>query len=213
LSKSPLLTVEQLTFERDDCNVFQPANFSVEAGDIVQIEGANGAGKTTLMRLMTSALQPSAGSVRYRGRCISACRYEYLADILYIGHQPGVKLTLSAEENLRWMSPATTSAAEITQALDLVGLRGFTDVPCYSLSAGQHRRVALARLSTSKAKIWYLDEPFTSIDRQGVLALQQQLEAHLQQGGAVVLSTHQNLPIDGLRKYNVQPNSHLGAPE
>ncbi|MGB2155155.1 MAG: cytochrome c biogenesis heme-transporting ATPase CcmA, partial [Porticoccaceae bacterium] len=198
------------TFERDDCNVFQPANFSVEAGDIVQIEGANGAGKTTLMRLMTGALQPSAGSVRYRGRCIADCRYEYLANILYIGHQPGVKLTLSAEENLRWTSPATTSTAEISQALELVGLRGFTDVPCYSLSAGQHRRVALARLSTSKAKIWYLDEPFTSIDREGVQALQQQLEAHLQRGGAVVLSTHQNLPIDGLRKYNVKPNGHQG---
>jgi len=93
-----------------------------------------------------------------------------------------------------------------------VGLRGYTDVPCYSLSAGQHRRVALARLSTSKAAIWYLDEPFTSIDKQGVLNLQHQLEAHLQRGGAVVLSTHQNLPIDGLRTYVVEPHSDIGLP-
>ena len=212
MSTPPLLTVEQLAFERDDCNVFKPANFVVDAGDIVQIEGANGAGKTTLMRLMTSALQPTSGAVLYRGRPISDCRYEYLDNILYIGHQSGVKMTLSAEENLRWMSPASTSAVEITQALDAVGLRGFADVPCYSLSAGQHRRVALARLHTSKAVIWYLDEHFTSIDKQGVLALQQQLESHLRQGGAVVLSTHQNLPIDGLRKYSVEPHGDLAVP-
>lgn len=175
----------------------------------MQLEGANGAGKTTLMRLMTSALQPTSGRVLYRGCPISDCRYEYLDNILYIGHQSGVKMTLSAEENLRWMSPATASAAEIGQALDRVGLRGFSDVPCYSLSAGQHRRVALARLAVSRAAIWYLDEPFTSIDKQGVLALQQQLQTHLQQGGSVVLSTHQNLPIAGLRKYSVKPHSDL----
>jgi len=212
LSTSPLITVEQLAFERDDCHVFKPANFSVAAGDIVQLEGANGAGKTTLMRLMTSALQPTSGKVLYLGRPVQDCRYEYLDNILYIGHQSGVKMTLSAEENLRWMSPASTSAAEIALALDAVGLRGYTDVPCYSLSAGQHRRVALARLSISKAAIWYLDEPFTSIDKQGVLNLQHQLEAHLQGGGAVILSTHQNLPIDGLRTYVVEPHSDIGLP-
>lgn len=211
MSTPPLITVEQLAFERDDCNVFKPASFNVEAGDIVQLEGANGAGKTTLMRLMTSALQPTSGAVLYKGRPINDCRYEYLDSILYIGHQSGVKMTLSAEENLRWMSPASVSSAEITQALDAVGLRGFADMPCYSLSAGQHRRVALARLHTSKAAVWYLDEPFTSIDKQGALALQQQLEIHVQQGGAVVLTTHQNLPLDGLRKYIVESHIDLGV--
>ena len=101
----------------------------------MQLEGANGAGKTTLMRLMTSALQPTSGKVLYLGRPVQDCRYEYLDNILYIGHQSGVKMILSAEENLRWMSPASTSAAEIALALDAVGLRGYTDVPCYSLSS------------------------------------------------------------------------------
>ena len=82
----------------------------------MQLEGANGAGKTTLMRLMTSALQPTSGKVLYLGRPVQDCRYEYLDNILYIGHQSGVKMTLSAEENLRWMSPASTSAAEIAQS-------------------------------------------------------------------------------------------------
>jgi heme exporter protein A len=210
LSTAPLLTVEQLSYERDDCNVFKPVNLAVEAGDILQIEGANGAGKTTLMRLMTSALQPTAGSILYQGRSIAQCRYEYLADILYIGHQSGVKMALSAEENLRWMSPASTSANQIAEALVTVGLGGYADVPCYSLSAGQHRRVALARLTTSRAKIWFLDEPFTSIDKQGVAALQNQLQNHLAQGGAILLSTHQNLAIDGLRTYSVEPHADRG---
>ncbi|MDB2534092.1 cytochrome c biogenesis heme-transporting ATPase CcmA [Porticoccaceae bacterium] len=207
MPKTPLLSVDRLFFERDDCNIFEPASFNVEAGDIVQIEGPNGAGKTTLIRLLTSALQPTSGSILFSGEDITDCHYEYLASILYIGHQPAVKMTLSAEENLRWMSPATTSASEIGAALAEVGLRGYEDVPCYSLSAGQHRRVALARLFTTEAKIWYLDEPFTAIDKQGVDILQARMGSHLAAGGCILLSTHQDLAMDKVRKYSIEPHS------
>ena len=211
LPTESLLTVDELAYERDDCNVFNPINLVVEAGDILQIEGANGAGKTTLMRLLTSALQQTSGSIAYQGQSIAQCRYEYLADILYIGHQSGTKMGLSPAENLCWMSPASTSKAEITHALENLGLAGYTDVPCYSLSAGQHRRVALARLATSQAKIWYLDEPFTAIDKEGVKAIEKQLQNHAEQGGAVVLSTHQDLALDTVRKYSIEAHTDRGG--
>jgi heme exporter protein A len=208
VSQALLLSVENLAFERDDSCLFSGVNFSVDPGDVLQIEGANGSGKTTLLRLLTGSLQSSAGNITYLGQALSACRYDYLSDILYIGHQPAVKLNLSAEENLRWMVATSTQSNDIsvTDALTRVGLAGYSDIPCYALSAGQHRRVALARLLISEARLWYLDEPFTSIDKQGVAFLQSCLQQHAARGGAVILSTHQDLALIGLRKYKLLPH-------
>ena len=209
MSQALLLSVENLAFERDDSCLFSGVNFSVDPGDVLQIEGANGSGKTTLLRLLTGSLQPSAGDIRYLGQALSACRYDYFSDMLYIGHQPAVKLNLSAEENLRWMvaTSAQSNNISITDALTQVGLAGYSDIPCYALSAGQHRRVALARLLISQARLWYLDEPFTSIDKQGVAFLQSCLQQHVADGGAVILSTHQDLALTGLRKYKLKPHA------
>ena len=205
MSQAPLLSVENLAFDRDDSCLFSGVNFSVAGGDLLQIEGANGSGKTTLLRLLTGSLQPSAGDIFYLGQSLSKCRYGYLSDMLYIGHQPAVKLNLSAEENLRWMvaSSAQSNSLSVKDALTQVGLAGYTDMPCYALSAGQHRRVALARLLISEARLWYLDEPFTSIDKQGVIFLQSCLQQHVAKGGVVILSTHQDLALTGLRKYKL----------
>lgn len=211
LAQSPLLKVENLAFERDDSCLLEKVNLILNPGEILQIEGANGSGKTTLLRLLTTALQPSAGSILYNGEVLSKCRYQYLSDMLYIGHQPAVKLTLTAEENLRWMvnaasgenSTAKANQLGIQDALNAVGLSGYTDIPCYALSAGQHRRVALARLMISEAALWYLDEPFTAIDKQGVSFLESRLQEHLNQGGAVVLTSHQDLTLNNLRKYSL----------
>jgi heme exporter protein A len=209
LPNTPLLTVERLLFERDDCNVFEQIDLEVGRGEIVQIEGPNGSGKTTLMRLLTTALQPTSGNIRYAGQAIDLCRYEYLSDILYVGHQPGVKMTLTAEENLRWMAADCSNSAQ--DALAAVGLAGYADIPCYNLSAGQHRRVALARLLMTNAKLWYLDEPFTAIDKQGVSFLESCMRDHIRRGGAVVLSTHQDLTIDGVRKNSIVPHADQGG--
>lgn len=205
MSQSPLLKVENLAFERDDSAVLENINLSLNRGEVLQIEGANGSGKTTLLRLLTTALQPSAGSILYKGEASSKCRYQYLSDMLYIGHQPAVKLALTAEENLRWMvnSAVKTNSLTIADALDGVGLSGYSDIPCYALSAGQHRRVALARLLISEAALWYLDEPFTAIDKQGVSFLEARLQEHLNRGGAVVLTSHQDLTLKNLRNYSL----------
>ena len=114
-------------------------------------------------------------------------------------------MTLTAEENLLWMSPTACSGNDIRAALAEVGLRSYEDVPCYSLSAGQHRRVALARLLVSAATIWYLDEPFTAIDKQGVAILQALMRNHVDAGGCLLLSTHQDLALDRVRRYCVEP--------
>ena len=201
MPNTPLLTVERLHFERDDCNVFEQIDLKVNAGEIVQIDGPNGSGKTTLLRLLTTALKPTSGIIKYGGHAIEQCRYQYLSNILYLGHQPAVKITLSASENLRWMTAESSACAE--HALAAVGLSGYGDVPCYNLSAGQHRRVGLARLLMTDALLWFLDEPFTAIDKQGVSFLENCMRDHVQRGGAVVLSTHQDLALDSVRTYRV----------
>ena len=213
MSQAPLLSVENLAFERDDSCLFSAVDFTLDSGDVLQIEGANGSGKTTLLRLLTGSLQPSVGEISYLGQALSECRYNYLSDMLYIGHQPAVKLNLSAEENLRWMvaTAAQSNDLSIKDALTQVGLAGYSDIPCYALSAGQHRRVALARLLISQARLWYLDEPFTSIDRQGVAFLQSCLQQHVAEGGGVILSTHQDLALNGLRKYKLLPHIEQGV--
>jgi heme exporter protein A len=213
VSQAPLLSVENLAFERDDSCLFSAVDFTLDSGDVLQIEGANGSGKTTLLRLLTGSLQPSVGEISYLGQALSECRYNYLSDMLYIGHQPAVKLNLSAEENLRWMvaTAAQSNDLSIKDALTQVGLAGYSDIPCYALSAGQHRRVALARLLISQARLWYLDEPFTSIDRQGVAFLQSCLQQHVAEGGGVILSTHQDLALNGLRKYKLLPHIEQGV--
>jgi heme exporter protein A len=121
-----------------------------------------------------------------------------LAPLLYLGHQPAVKALLTPRENLAWhvSGEEDLSDEHIMQALDHVGLYGYENVPSHALSAGQHRRVNLARLYLSQRPLWLLDEPFTAIDKGGVAQLEQQLVAHAQRGGTVLITSHQSLQVD-----------------
>lgn len=192
---SPFLEAVALSCERDWRLLFERLDLQVAKGQMLQIAGPNGSGKTSLLRLLSGLMQPTAGEVRLQGRNLESQRDELARNLLWIGHASGIKGLLTPEENLTWLcalhQPANRDA--IWQALEAVGLRGFEDVPCHTLSAGQQRRVGLARLYLSPPPLWILDEPFTALDKHGVAQLERHLAAHCEQGGMVVLTTHHSL--------------------
>lgn len=202
-STNELLRAESLFCERDERVLFEGLNFSINAGEIIQVEGPNGSGKTTLLRILSSLSGAYEGQIYWKGEPINASRIDYLSNLLYLGHKPGVKAILSPVENLRALMSVRqqVSDEQIHQALEKVGLYGYEDVPCHNLSAGQHRRVALARLYLSTDALWILDEAFTAIDKKGVKELEQLLQQRAQNGGAVLLTTHHELQLDsGFKK-------------
>lgn len=197
-----------MSCERDDAPLFAPLSLAINSGDIVQIEGANGIGKTSLLRCIGGLSTRFVGEMRWCGESLQRCRSEFAAHSIYLGHATGIKAMLSPRENLHWWIGlrGTATRDDIDAALAKVGLIGYENSPCYQLSAGQQRRVGLARLFLQSASLWILDEPFTAIDRQGVAELEQWLVAQADTGGAVLLTTHQPLTLPrALRKIKLQP--------
>lgn len=191
----PFLEAVELSCERDWRLLFERLDLRIAKGEMLQIAGPNGSGKTSLLRLLSGLMQPTSGRVLLQGQALESQRGELARNLLWIGHAAGIKGLLTAEENLAWLCALHQPASrdEIWQALAEVGLRGFEDVPCHTLSAGQQRRVGLARLYLSAPPLWILDEPFTALDKHGVAQLEQHLSAHCEQGGLVVLTTHHSL--------------------
>ena len=190
-----LLSAESLFCERDDRILFEGLDLTLNTGEILQIEGRNGSGKTTLLRILSGLSSHFEGELFWQGEVMGEVQEAYLADLVYIGHLPGVSDQLTTEENLRWHCALHPSLdiEKIDYAIAQVGLRGFEDLPAYQLSAGQKRRIALARLYMSNARLWILDEPFTAIDKVGVAAKEALMLKHLSRGGSVILTTHQDM--------------------
>ncbi|MDN0109083.1 cytochrome c biogenesis heme-transporting ATPase CcmA [Yersinia mollaretii] len=194
-----MLEAKDLTCIRDERRLFQRLSFCISAGEIVQVEGQNGAGKTSLLRILAGLADADEGQVSWQGENIRRDRARYHQDLLYLGHQPGIKSVLTPFENLAFYQSVfqKVDSAAIWQALALVGLVGYEDLPVSQLSAGQQRRVALARLWLSQSPLWILDEPLTAIDKQGVGTLLALFVEHAAKGGMVLLTTHQDLDAVG----------------
>ncbi|MBB3190761.1 cytochrome c biogenesis heme-transporting ATPase CcmA [Halomonas cerina] len=190
------LQARKLACERDDRWLFRGLDLDIRAGEIVRVEGPNGSGKTTLLKILSGQLADYHGELFWNEAPMRRSRKAFLANLLYLGHSPGVKAALTPLENLAWyqaLAGEPDDAAARLEALASVGLVGFEEVPAGQLSAGQQRRVALARLTLIPRPLWVLDEPFTAIDRDGVVALEARLSAHARQGGCVLVTTHHAL--------------------
>lgn len=190
------LQARGLACERDDRWLFEDLDLDIVAGEIVRIEGPNGSGKTTLLKILSVQLADYQGELFWNEMPMRQARDAFLSSLLYLGHAAGVKAALTPLENLAWyqaMAGDPDSESARLAALDGVGLAGFEDLPTGQLSAGQQRRVALARLELTLRPLWVLDEPFTAIDREGVAELEARLEAHALNGGAVLVTTHHAL--------------------
>ena len=209
LQNQPRLTAKDLELERGERLLFRGLHFDAPAGSLVRLAGANGTGKTSLLRLLTGLMQPDAGAVLYKGTDISKLKEDYAKDLVYIGHMNGVKDDLSAIENVRVaarMGNIIASDEELVDALTRVGLEDFIDQLTGELSQGQRRRVALARLFVSKTKpVWILDEPFVALDAASVANLAATVAEHVQAGGIVIYTTHQecDVPVESARKMTV----------
>jgi heme exporter protein A len=185
---------------RGSRTLFRGVGFSLAPGALLRVIGSNGSGKTSLTRMLCGLLEPAAGEVRWKGENIRALREEFCEHLLYIGHANALKDDLTATENLAFacgIAGLTVPYERVHAALARFGLAGCERLPVRSLSQGQRRRAALARLAVGEAQpLWILDEPFAALDAAGIDLVQSLASEHLARGGMVVLTTHQDARIE-----------------
>lgn len=199
-----MLSISELSFERYFERVFEPVSFDLDAGSLLLVTGSNGCGKTTLLRLLAGLLEPSEGEIR--------CSQQ----ALYAGHNPAIKDDLSVEENIRfWMRFMGTRKSNpenglCQQIVEEIGLAPVAFQEGRTLSAGQRKRCSLARLLFCDEALWLLDEPYSNLDHEGIVMLDRILRAHLDTGGACVMTTHGSLRPEGfdLQECHIQSGRH-----
>lgn len=180
---------------RGDRLIFAGLDLAVGPGELLVLTGRNGAGKSTLMRIVAGFVRPFAGTVSWHGRPVTGDREAFAGDMACCGHLDGLKSALTAAENVGLHARLRGHGATGPHAaLDRFGMAELADLPVGYMSAGQRRRVALARLLVAPAPLWLLDEPLTALDRAGIDRLGDVLDAHRRDGGMVVAATHADLP-------------------
>lgn len=194
------LTASGLGLSRGGRAVFSGIDFSIGPGEMLQVTGANGSGKTSLLRVLSGLLPPATGELRWRAHPVRAGESEYLQSMAYVGHADGIDPDLSAQDNLRFamrLAGCAPNPALIRGALASFGMERAASVPVRTLSQGQRRRVALAKLALAPRILWLLDEPLTSLDDRSSECLQAQIDAHLRTGGMAVVATHRPMAARG----------------
>ncbi len=190
------LVATSLTCIKRDRVLFDNLNLQLQAGELMYLRGPNGAGKTSLLRILTGLSRPEAGTVTFDSVPVQRSDSPFYQQSIYLGHKSGLSSALSALDNLSyWCAQhrVTTTRHQIVNVLDTVGVTGLEDIPVAMLSAGQQRRVALARLWLKPARFWVLDEPFTALDVSGVALLESAFKQHVDEGGAIITTSHQPL--------------------
>jgi heme exporter protein A len=194
---SRMLEANTLECVRGGRKLFQNLSFALERGEVLEVSGPNGSGKTSLLRMLCGFLSPSAGEILWQGEDTFSLKEEYRKRLAYVGHANGVKAELSARENLRihigLAGGRQPNEEEIGAALERMGLDRSAVSPAKTLSQGQQRRLALARLLVGGHALWILDEPLAALDSFAVRLVQSVLVEHLGKGGLAVLTTHQPL--------------------
>ena len=191
-----LLQVTDLALFRGERCLFSGLSFSLDSGQVLQLHGENGSGKTSLIRALCTLLPIEEGEIAWRGQSLPAARDQYLAEMCYVGHSEAIKADLSPRENQEFTATLlNTSSSMVNAAVERVGLTDQVDLPCRHLSAGQRRRVGLARLLISQAALWLLDEPLTALDGHGRKLVEQLISEHAGNCGAVIFTTHQPLSL------------------
>jgi heme exporter protein A len=208
LTSNHELTADNLVGVRGERLLFEKLNFKLSSGSVLYLQGANGSGKTTLLRIICGLSKPYEGAVNWCGENINSLAEDYHKHVLYIGHLPGIKEDLTALENLRFslvLSGVEVSEDKAAEVLKELGLANGLNLPTRMLSQGQKRRVALARLWLQDLPIWILDEPFTALDANATDMLKQKIEAFANEGGIVVMTTHQEvtLSVAGFQQLNL----------
>lgn len=186
-----MLDVKNLHYERDDSTLITPLSFSLQPGGFLYIAGDNGAGKTTLLKLLAGILTPTSGHIFWNQQSIKDNAEFFYQQINYIGHKSAITLPFTPEENLYFASRAYSLKTSISDALSAVGLLHKAHIPAAHLSAGQVRRIALAKLMLLDTPLWLLDEPYTALDKSGVAWLQDHIHTHIKRGGMVIMTSHQ----------------------
>ncbi len=206
MTTEAFLEARQLSCVRDDRVLFAGLDFKVHGGQVLLIEGPNGSGKTSLLRILTGLRNADHGELFWCGATVEELAAAFYQDVAYVGHMNGMKDDLSVEENLKFAQALAVAALGIDESLQKVGLQGYQDTPIRYLSAGQRRRLALARLLCTRKRLWILDEPFTSLDRASIKMFEGFIEAHVGQGGVVVMTSHHDtgLPEALVKKIELQ---------
>jgi heme exporter protein A len=192
------LSVEKVHVWRGDRHVLKGVSLTLRPRELLHIRGPNGTGKTTLLRVVCGLLRPEQGLVSWCGQSIASVRTEYQAALAYASHEPALKGDLTALENLRFAVglKRRVTPLELRGSLDRTGVAACADLPARVLSAGQRRRVAMARVLAMSASLWLLDEPFTNLDAAGGELISGLLREHVKQGGAAMVVAHHDLKID-----------------
>jgi len=193
------LIVNDLSCQRGYNELFDNLSFELSAGEVLRISGANGSGKTSLLKILAGISSGESGNITFNNNPAGSIAYQ--SDIFYLGHLPALSPELHCKENLDYLTQlnGNNTGRLVDDALANVGLKNYEYEYAANLSAGQKRRVVLAALFVTQAKIWLLDEPFTALDADGIKSLENQITKHCENGGLCILTTHQDSKLPNLR--------------